>query len=100
MGTSLKTRQVARSIAAGAVTAKRSVTMFDQNGIARVFNEVLMLFSKSLQPSLFVGNQKTVQSLLIPQRTDTAKELVALSSSSSIFARFHVNFEGEKMRCS
>ena len=58
MGTSLKTRQVARPIAAGAVTAKCSVTMFDQNGIAKVFNEVLMLFSKSLQTSSLVGSQK------------------------------------------
>lgn len=42
--------KIARPNTAGAVTAKCSVTMFDQNGPARVFTEVIM-FSKSLQPS-------------------------------------------------
>lgn len=33
--------KITRPSAAGAVSAERSVTMFDQNGTARVFNEVL-----------------------------------------------------------
>lgn len=43
--------KVGRPNAAGAVTAKCSVAMFDLNGLSRVFTKVMNLFSNTISSS-------------------------------------------------